>query len=150
MGHFRAVKLHVANRTLYKISKMVLLKSVSFLVFEILRSLVSMQTSLNANNCWHEQNFENCLTWLNFIFVELSEYGINFVPKSIFSATENVVSHKMTILENEAALLCVTMWKCARGMAPTMWQIKFLFRCHSVENRFFWCQLQVWLSRKQA
>ena len=71
---------------------MVLMKSVSFVVFEILGSLVSMQKSLNENNCWHNQNFENRQRDLNFIFDVLSEYGINFVPNFIFSTTENVVS----------------------------------------------------------
>ena len=51
-----------------------------------------MQKSLNENNCWHNQNFENRQRDLNFIFDVLSEYGINFVPNFIFSTTENVVS----------------------------------------------------------
>ena len=45
-----AVNLHVSNRTLQKIFRMVLIKSVAFVVFEILRNFVSMQNVLNANN----------------------------------------------------------------------------------------------------
>ena len=45
---------------LWGLSKMVLTKSVAFVVLEILHSLVSMQNSLNANKCWHKQNCKNC------------------------------------------------------------------------------------------
>ena len=43
--------------------KMALIKSLAFIVFEILRNLVSMQNFLNANNCWCRQNFENFPKW---------------------------------------------------------------------------------------
>ena len=59
MGRLEVVNLHVSNRTLQKLFRMVLIKSVAFVVFEILRNLVSMQNFLNANNCWRKQNFEN-------------------------------------------------------------------------------------------
>ena len=59
MGRLEAVNLHVSNRTLQKLFRMVLIKSVAFVVFEILRNLVSMQNFLNTNNCWRKQNFEN-------------------------------------------------------------------------------------------
>ena len=61
-----------------------------------------------------------------------------------------LVSHKMTFLKNEAALLCVTMWKRSRAMTSTMSDRKFLSRRHSVENRFLWQELQVSLSRKRG
>ena len=35
------------------------------LFFEILCSVFFMRNSLNANNCWRRQNFENCSTWPN-------------------------------------------------------------------------------------
>ena len=59
---------------------MVLITSVAFVVFEILPSLVSMQKTLNENNCWQKQNFENCPRDLTFIFSVLSEYEISLVP----------------------------------------------------------------------
>ena len=46
-----AVKLHVSNRTLQELFRIALIKSVTFVVFEILSNLVSMQNVLNANNC---------------------------------------------------------------------------------------------------
>ena len=46
-----AVNLYVSNRTLRKFFRMVLINSVSFVAFEILPTLVSMQNFLNANNC---------------------------------------------------------------------------------------------------
>ena len=61
-----------------------------------------------------------------------------------------LVSHKMTFLENEAALLCVTMRKRSRAMTSTMSDIKFLSKRHSVENKFLWQELQVSLSRKRG
>ena len=61
-----------------------------------------------------------------------------------------LVSHKMTFLENEAALLCVTMRKRSRAMTCTMSDMKCLSRCHSVENKFLWHELQVSLSRKRG
>ena len=59
MGRLEVVNLHVSNRTLQKLFRMVLIKSVAFVVFETLRNLVSMKNFLNANNCWRKQNFEN-------------------------------------------------------------------------------------------
>ena len=41
---------------------MVLVNFVTFVVLNILDNLFSMQNSLNANNCWQKQNFENCPT----------------------------------------------------------------------------------------
>ena len=43
---------------------MVLNNFLAVVVFEIIRNLVSMRNSLNAYNCWHKQNFENCSTLL--------------------------------------------------------------------------------------
>ena len=67
-GCYGAVKLHVSNSTLWELSGMVSMKSVAFVLFEILRNLVSMKNYLNANNCWHKQNFENCPTWPDLHF----------------------------------------------------------------------------------
>ena len=50
-GRVEAVKLHVSNRTLQELFRMALIKSVAFVVFEILSNLVSKQNFLNANNC---------------------------------------------------------------------------------------------------
>ena len=41
-GHDEDVKLHVSNRTLQELFRMALRKSVSFVVFQILRNLISM------------------------------------------------------------------------------------------------------------
>ena len=72
---------------------MVLVKFVAFVIYEILCSLVFMRKSLNANNCWRRQNFENCSTVdLMFIYDERSEFVIIFVWNLIFSAVKNVVS----------------------------------------------------------
>ena len=62
-GLVEDVKLHVFNRTLQELFRIVLIKPVAFVVFEILRNLISMQNFLNANNCWRKQNFENFPTW---------------------------------------------------------------------------------------
>ena len=45
------VKLHVFNRIVQELFRIVLIKSVAFVVFEILCDLVSMQNVLNANSC---------------------------------------------------------------------------------------------------
>ena len=59
--HF--AKFYVPSTTLQVLSTMILKNFVAFVVFKILLNLVSMQNLLNANNCWHKQNLENCLTW---------------------------------------------------------------------------------------
>ena len=48
---------------LYELSRMALVKFVAFAIFEILCGLAFMQKSLNVNNCWRRQNFENWSTW---------------------------------------------------------------------------------------
>ena len=50
-GPLKAVNLHVSNRTLQELFRMVLIKSRAFVVFEILNNLASMQNVLDANNC---------------------------------------------------------------------------------------------------
>ena len=50
-GRVKAIKLHVSNRNLQELFRIALIKSVAFVVFEILRNLVSMQNFLNTNNC---------------------------------------------------------------------------------------------------
>ena len=71
---------------------MVLLNSVAFVVFKILRNLVSMQNFLNANNCGHKENFGNCPMRPHLYFNVLTEYVINFASNLVFLAVENVVS----------------------------------------------------------
>ena len=51
MGRVEDIKLHVSNRNLQELFRMALIKSVAFVVFEILLNLISMQNVLNANNC---------------------------------------------------------------------------------------------------
>ena len=58
----------------------------AFVVFEILRNLVSMLNFLNANN---SETFKRDF---NFIFDVLSESLFGFVSYSVFQAVENVVS----------------------------------------------------------
>ena len=50
-GHVDDVKLHVSNRNLQEPFRIALIKPVTFVVFEILRNLISMQNFLNANKC---------------------------------------------------------------------------------------------------
>ena len=50
MGHAVTVNLHVFNRTLQELLRMVLIKPMAFVVFEILRNLVFIQKFLNANS----------------------------------------------------------------------------------------------------
>ena len=50
-GRLEVVNLYASNRTLREFFRMVLINSVSFVAFEILPNLVSMQNFLNANNC---------------------------------------------------------------------------------------------------
>ena len=50
-GHVEDIKLHVFNRTLQELFRIVLIKPVDFVVFEILRNIISMQNFLNVNNC---------------------------------------------------------------------------------------------------
>ena len=40
--------------------RMTLVNFVTFVTSKISNNLFSMQDSLNANNCWRKQNFENC------------------------------------------------------------------------------------------
>ena len=54
--------LNVTYITLEELFRMALVKFVTFVVLKILDNLVSMQNSLNANNCWCKQNFKNCPT----------------------------------------------------------------------------------------
>ena len=58
---------------------MTLINFVTFVVLKVLDNLFFMQNSLNANNCWRKQNFENYLQH-NFTFILnlLSESSIHF------------------------------------------------------------------------
>ena len=69
---------------------MTLVKFVTFVVLKILDNLVSMQNSLNANNCWSKQNFETVQRNLTFILNGLSEPSIHFTQLSIVLAKTNV------------------------------------------------------------
>ena len=53
---------------------MVLMNFVAFVISKILFNLVSMQSLLNANNRWHEQNLENCLTFLTLYLFSMYFY----------------------------------------------------------------------------
>ena len=57
---FSVFHLHVTYRTLLELFRIALVNFVMFAVLKILDNLFSMQNSLNANNCWRKQNFENC------------------------------------------------------------------------------------------
>ena len=60
------------------------------------------------------------------IFGKLSEYGINFVANLILLAKQMLlVSRNMSLLENKAALLCVTMRKRARALLAAILCITF-------------------------
>ena len=61
-----------------------------------------------------------------------------------------LISHKTTFCENEAAYLCVTMWKRSSHIVATIWHLKFWHRYHGVGNKIFWCQLEASLSRKRG
>ena len=50
-GCFGAAKLHVPDITLQELFRMPLIKSAAFVVFKILRNLISMQNFFNGNNC---------------------------------------------------------------------------------------------------
>ena len=50
------------------LSRMVLMNIVAFAVFKILLNLVFMQNLLNANNCWHKHNLQNCPMWTHISF----------------------------------------------------------------------------------
>ena len=63
---------------------------------------------------------------LMLIFGKLSEYGINFVANLILLAKQMLlVSRNMSLLENKAALLCVTMRKRARALLAAILCITF-------------------------
>ena len=60
------------------------------------------------------------------IFGKLSEYGINFVANLILLAKQMLlVSRNTNLLENKAALLCVTMRKRARALLAAILCITF-------------------------
>ena len=64
---------------------MVLIKSLAFVVFEILSNLVSMQNFLNANNADVSKFSKTFQRDLTFIFdVLLSESLFGFVSYSVF------------------------------------------------------------------
>ena len=50
-GRVGAAKLYFPNTTLRVLSRTVLMNFVAFVVFKILRNLISMQNNLNSNNC---------------------------------------------------------------------------------------------------
>ena len=131
---------------------MVLVKFVAFVVLEILCSLVFMRNSLNANNCWRRQNFENCSTWPHvhlwwtfricyYLCVKLNILGC----KKMLLA-----SHKISFRESEAVWQCVTMRKRFTSIRATRWHLKFWQRYRNVRIRFLWDELQVSIARNEV
>ena len=118
------------------------MKLLTYVLFEVLSSLVSIQTSLNANNCCHRQNEENCLTWPYLCF--WCTLRFSRLWKML------LVLHKMTFHENEATNLCVIMRKRSDATVGTLWHVKFWHRYQDVGNKFLWCQLQISLSQKRG
>ena len=101
---------------------MTLVKFVTFVVFKILNNLVFMQNFLNAHNCRRKQNFENYPTQPYLYLNVLSESSIHFYLAFNSSWLKRMFafSHKMVFIENEAALLCVTMRERARIFGATV------------------------------
>ena len=144
MGCVRAVKLHVTHRTLYELSEMFLMKSVPFVVFEILRSLVSMQITAEISKI--SKTVQRDPT---FIFDELSEDGIGFVSNSVLSAVKNVISFMWNEFSRKWG--CVTMRDYAEtfcSVRSTKWRLKFWHRYRNVRISFFWGQLHVTIVQK--
>ena len=124
----------------------------TFVLFKILSSLVSIRNSLNANNCWCRQNYENCPTWPYLYFWCTFRIYCSFFCQMQFPRLQKMllVLHKMTFHENEATYLCVTMRKRSSATVGTIWHVKFWHRYQRVRNKFLWCQLQASLSRKRG
>ena len=55
--------LDVTCRTLWEHFRMALINFVTVVVLKILDNLFSIQNLVNAKNCWHKQNCENCPMW---------------------------------------------------------------------------------------
>ena len=53
-----------------------------------------------------------------------------------------VFSHKIVFIENEAALLCVTMRERARKFASTIWCITIWYSFYHYRDQFLWCTFQ--------
>ena len=96
---------------------------VTFVVLKILGNLISIQVSLNANNCWQSKISRAKLSnvtlplYLNF----LSGSSISFCL--VFSSPCKkmlLASRKMVFIKNEAMLPCVTMRECTRPFAATI------------------------------
>ena len=82
---------------------MALVNFVTFLVFKMLDNLVSMQNSLNANNCWRKQNSENCPTCPHFQFNCFFE-NLTFILLIFLIVLAKIlllVSYKMVFIQNE-------------------------------------------------
>ena len=132
-----AVKLHVSNRTLQELFRIALIKSVTFVVFEILSNLVSMQNVLNANNCWRKQNFENFPTWLYLYLSCTFRIIIWFCLIFGFLGCRKCCQFykKSVFIVNEASQHCVTMWKRFSTIMATIWYERFWQNICPVENR---------------
>ena len=80
------------------------------LLLKILYYLVSMKYFLNANNCWHKQNFEKTVQLdFTFTFDVPSASCIDFVSFLVLLALEHVVSFTKTPLYRKRS--SVTMCK---------------------------------------
>ena len=53
-----------------------------------------------------------------------------------------LVSHKVVFIENEAVLLCVTMRKCARAFASTIYCVTIWYSFCHYKVQFSWCTFQ--------
>ena len=84
MGRLEFINLHVSNRTLQKLFRMVLIKSVAFVIFEILRNLVSMQNFLMQITADVSKTLKTFHRDLTFIFDVLSEPLLGFVSYMFF------------------------------------------------------------------
>ena len=103
---------------------MVLVKFALFVFFEISCSLLFMWNSLNVNNCWRRQNFENCSTW----------------PHVHLWWTFRICCY-LWVKHNYAETFYLY-----KGYK---WLLKFRHRYRNVRIRFFWGELQVSIARKR-
>ena len=84
--------------------------AIAFAVLRILHNLIYFQKSFLANNCnekMRKVQWTIPLLSLNFqkILTVLSKY-LQYLIQKMF-----LVSYKNVFIENEAAVLCITMWK---------------------------------------
>ena len=135
---------------------MVLMNFVAFVVFKILLNLVSMQNLLNANNCWHKQNLQNCPTWPHIYFqctLRISYWfclifgSLSCRKYCLFHHGDiSMVLYKIIFLKNMVVYNCVTMRKRARAFEATIQCITFLYTFCHWKVQFLWCTFQTHFS----